>query len=323
MSLEYVTQRIGYMVITFWISITIVFLLFRLLPGDPTHVLLNPLSAPETRAQLIRELGLDRSLWEQYWVYLRDLLSGDLGVSYFHGVSVLSLIPHHFANSFILAFSIFVLAYGLGTLVGVVLAWGRGRWWESAANVILLLLRGSPPFWTAILLVMLFSVVLEWTPIAGMASLGQQAKGLAVYLSWDFLHHLILPVVTGTVYAMALPLLLARNTTLDILGEEYIVLARAKGLSETAVIFRHAARNALLPVVAESALFIGWAMGGLVTVEFVFSWPGLGWVLVTALEGRDYPLAQGAFLCIVLLILLLYFISDLVSTKLDPRIQFG
>jgi peptide/nickel transport system permease protein len=317
-------RRLGSLLLTLWIAVTIVFLLFRLVPGDPASVLAGPLATEEAKAALTRDLGLDRSLISQYGTYLADLVRGDLGMSYAQRRPVLDLILPAFLNTFILVILTFLLAYGIGALLGVYLAWYRGTKREATATFLALILRGAPSFWIAILGITVFSVKLGWLPAAGMTdveSLG--AETLGTYLSWEFVKHLILPVASATIFAVGLPLLLVRNTMLEVIGSQYMELAEAKGLPQRRVMFRHGARNAMLPAVNASAQFIAWAMGGMVVIENVFSWPGLGREIVGALEARDYMLAQGALLLIAVLVVTLNLLADLISAYLDPRIDLA
>jgi peptide/nickel transport system permease protein len=317
-------RRLGSLLLTLWIAVTVVFVLFRLVPGDPASVLAGPLATEEAKAALTRDLGLDRSLISQYGSYLADLVRGDLGTSYAQRRSVLDLILPAFLNTFILVILTFLLAYGIGALLGVYLAWYRGTKREATATFSALILRGAPSFWIAILGITVFSVKLGWLPAAGMTdveSLG--AETLGTYLSWEFVKHLILPVASATIFAVGLPLLLVRNTMLEVIGTQYMELAEAKGLPQRRVMFRHGARNAMLPAVNASAQFIAWAMGGMVVIENVFSWPGLGREIVGALEARDYMLAQGALLLIAVLVVTLNLLADLISAYLDPRIDLA
>lgn len=317
-------RRLGSLLLTLWIAVTVVFVLFRLVPGDPASVLAGPLATEEAKAALTRDLGLDRSLISQYGSYLADLVRGDLGTSYAQRRSVLDLILPAFLNTFILVILTFLLAYGIGALLGVYLAWYRGTKREATATFLALILRGAPSFWIAILGITVFSVKLGWLPAAGMTdveSLG--AETLSTYLSWEFVKHLILPVASATIFAVGLPLLLVRNTMLEVIGSQYMELAEAKGLPQRRVMFRHGARNAMLPAVNASAQFIAWAMGGMVVIENVFSWPGLGREIVGALEARDYMLAQGALLLIAVLVVTLNLLADLISAYLDPRIDLA
>ena len=318
----YLVRRFASLLVTLWVAVTIVFVLFRLVPGDPATVLAGPLASAEAKAALTADLGLDRPLIEQYGVYLGSIVQGDLGTSYSQRQPVSNLALPAFMNTFILVFVTFVFAYGIGALLGVVLAWYRGTKREAAGTFVALVLRGAPSFWIAILAITVFAVELGWLPAAGMTdieSLG--AETLGTYLSLDFLHHLILPVAAATVFAVGLPLLLVRNTMLEVIGTQYMELAEAKGVSRRRLMFKHGARNAMLPAVNASAQFIAWAMGGMVVIENVFSWPGLGREIVGALEARDYMLAQGSLLLIALLVVTLNLIADLVSAYLDPRIE--
>lgn len=318
----YLVRRLGSILITLLIAVTIVFALFRLLPGDPASALLGPLASQEARDNLSESLGLDKPVIEQYGIYLGDLVQGDLGTSFSQRLPVTEVVVPAFVNSLILVLATFIVAYGIGGLLGVFLAWYRGTRFEAVGSFVALALRGAPSFWVAILLVSFFSLNLGWLPAAGMTSIENTgAVSLDTYLSWDFVQHLILPVAAASIYALGLPLLLMRNTMLDVIGTPYVELARAKGLSQGSVMFRHAARNAMLPAVTASAQFIAWAMGGLVVIENVFSWPGLGSTIVDALEVRDYQLAQGALLSIAVLVVFLTLVADLISAYLDPRVK--
>jgi peptide/nickel transport system permease protein len=317
-------RRIASLLLTLWIAVTLIFVLFRMVPGDPATVLAGPLASEEAKAALTRDLGLDKSLFTQYTSYLGNLLQGDLGTSYAQRKPVVELVVPAFFNTFTIVICTFVLAYGIGALLGVYLAWYRGTRREAGITFFALVLRGAPSFWIAILMINLFAVRLGWLPAAGMTnvdSVGQTT--IATYFSLDFLKHLILPVASATIFAIGLPLLLVRNTMLEVIGSQYMEVAEAKGLPQRRVMFRHGARNALLPAVNASAQFIAWAMGGLVVIENVFSWPGLGREIVGALDARDYMLAQGALLAIAVMVVLLNLLADLVSAWLDPRIDLA
>lgn len=318
---RYALRRLAHLAITQLAVITIIFGLFRLLPGDPAAAMVDPLAPPETRARLLQQLGLDRPLPVQYVKYLAGLAQGELGMSFRSNQPVATVLADKILNTFALTLAAFLFAYTLGLLGGVVLAWNRGTKVDTVGTLLVLVFRSAPIFWTGMLAIMLFAFQLDWLPHAGMRTPGSQAAGVVDrFLSLDFLSHLVLPVVVSGLYYAGLPLLLMRNTMLEVLGEDFIEMARAKGMRATRLMFAHAARNALLPAVTASALFIGWAMGGQVLVEYVFSWPGLGREIVVAVENHDYPVAQGAFLFISLLVGVLNFGADLLYSWLDPRI---
>jgi len=320
-SRQYLLRRVLHLLITQLAVITIIFGLFRLLPGDPAAAMVDPLAPPETRELLLHQLGLDRPLPLQYVTYLGNLIRGELGRSFRSNQPVVAVLQDKILNTLVLTLAAFLFAYTLGMLGGVVLAWYRGTKVDAVGSVIALVFRSAPIFWTGVLAMMFFTFHLGWLPHAGMRTPGYEASGiLGTYLSLDFLQHLILPVVVSGLYYMGLPLLLMRNTMLEVLGEDFIEMARAKGMRRSRLMFMHAARNALLPVITASALFIGWAMGGQVLLEYIFSWPGLGREIVLAVENRDYPMAQGAFLFISILVMTLNLLADLIYSWLDPRI---
>lgn len=319
MNLSYVGRRSLYVFLNLWIIVTLVFFMFRALPGNPADVLISPFAPPEVRLRQIELLGLDQPLPAQYFSFLGDVLRGQFGVSFYRNVPVTEVIGPAFVNTMVLVMATFLVSYILGAAGGALLAWTRGSVGEKVANTVALVMRGAPTFWVGMILIMVFSVRLGWFPSGGMRG-GDFGRGaLDLYFSLEFLRYLTLPVLAASTYALGLPLLLMRNTMLDVVDADYIDLARAKGLSKPVILYKHALRNALMPMIAESSQFIGWAVGGLVVIEFVFSWPGLGREIVNAVSARDYPLAQGAFLLIAVLVTLLYFLSDLVATVLDPR----
>jgi peptide/nickel transport system permease protein len=318
---RYLLRRLGHLLITQLVVVTLIFGLFRLLPGDPAAALVDPLAPPETRALLLEQLGLDRPLPVQYVKYLGGLVQGELGLSFRSNQPVVAVLQDKILNTFMLTLAAFLFAYTLGLLGGVILAWNRGGRVDTLGTMLVLIFRSAPIFWTGMVAIMLFAFRLDWLPHAGMRTPGYEASGwLGTYLSLDFLQHLVLPVLVSGLYYAGLPLLLMRNNMLEVLGEDFVEMARAKGMRPTRLMFAHAARNALLPAVTASALFIGWAMGGQVLVEYVFSWPGLGREIVLAVEHRDYPVAQGAFLFISLLVSAMNLLADVLYSWLDPRI---
>ncbi|MDP6087602.1 MAG: ABC transporter permease [Nitrospinota bacterium] len=318
---QYLLRRLLHLAITQLVVITLIFGLFRLLPGDPASAMVDPLAPPESRQLLLKHLGLDRPLHVQYFTYLRNFVRGELGVSFRYNRPVVSVLWGKVLNTLILTLAAFVFAYTLGIIGGIILAWNHGTKVDTVGSILVLVFRSAPIFWSGIMAIMLFSFWLDWLPHAGMRTPGYEATGLLeTYVSMDFVRHLILPVLISGLYYIGLPLLLMRNTMLDVLGEEFIEMARAKGMGPIRLMFRHAARNALLPVITAGALFIGWAMGGQVLVEYLFSWPGLGREIVLAVENRDYPMAQGAFLFISLMVMTLNLLADVVYSWLDPRI---
>lgn len=314
--------KLAQFVFVLWAVVTILFLIFRLMPGNPLAAYIDPTFTQEQQENLLRQFGLDRPLYEQYFVYLGNLLQGELGDSFFYRAPVWDLIWDVFPNTIILTSVSLVIAYIFGVLGGALLAWKRGTWIEAIGIPIVLTSRAAPEFWLGMILLAIFSFSLGWFPAGGSLSPGASyTHWLDRYLSLDFLSHLMLPAATLAIYLHGLPLLLMRSNMLDILEDDFVTMARIKGLSEWTVVVRHAARNALLPVVTAFALGLGYSIGGNVVIEIVFSWPGLGRLLVKAVSASDYPLAQGAFLLIAIVMITMNLIADLLYSYLDPRIS--
>lgn len=319
MSANYLLRRVLYSFITIFAVITLTFILFRLLPADPTAMMIDPLTDPARREVLRERFGLDEPLLVQYFRYWGDLLTLDLGTSYQSRMPVREEVGRAFSNSFVLAIAIFILSYSFGSIFGALAAWYRGSAIERIVVNVGLIFRGAPPYFVGILFIMFFAIQLGWLPSSGMRSDFRTVGFFERYFNWDFFQHLILPAVTGALYAGTTPLLITRNAMLDVTEAEYLELARAKGLSEGKILFKHGYRNAVLPLLAEGSQFFAFAIGGLVTIEVVFSWPGLGRLIVDALQFRDFPVAQGAFMYIGLLVVVTYLISDVLAAMLDPR----
>jgi peptide/nickel transport system permease protein len=312
-------RRLIYAFVTVFAVVTLTFVLFRMLPADPTAMMIDPLTDPARREVLREQLGLNEPLIVQYFSYWGDVFRGNLGTSYQSRQPVVTTVVPAFVNSAVLAVVIFALAYSLGSIFGALSAWYRGSLLERSVVNIGLVFRGAPPYFVGILLIMVFAIGLGWLPSGGMRSSFTAEGFVDKYLNWDFVQHLILPAVTGAVYTFTTPLLITRNAMLDSSRSEYIELARAKGLSESKVLFKHGYRNALLPLLAEGSQFFAYAIGGMVAIEVVFSWPGLGRLIVDSLVFRDFPVAQASFMLIGILVVITYLASDVLAAWLDPR----
>ncbi|QDZ00311.1 ABC transporter permease [Nitratireductor mangrovi] len=304
-----------------WAVVTILFLMFRLMPGNPMAAYIDPTFTEEQQQALMAQFGLDRPLWEQYLIYLGNLLQGELGQSFRYREPVAERILTLLPNTLILTFTSLIIAYVFGILAGAYLAWRRGSAVEQAAIPVVLTTRAMPEFWLGMVLLAIFSFWLGWFPAGGTRSAGMDHGSLlGLYTSADFLAHLALPALTLAIYSQGLPLLLMRSNMLDVMKEDFVTMARIKGLSNWTVVVKHAARNALLPVMTSFAIAVGYQLQGNVVVESVFSWPGLGRELVNAVAASDYPLAQGAFLMIAIVVILMNLIADLLYALLDPRV---
>ena len=304
--------------------ITILFFLFRQVPGGPMSAIVSPRMNEAARQAVIEQYGLNEPLWKQYVFYMWNVFHLDFGQSFYYGQSVYSLIADRFLNTMSLMLTALVISYSVGTFLGAQLGWLRGTTKERAGMLVVLLIRSTPVFWTGMIVLYLFAFQLNIFPLGGMR--GMQASyttNAEKFLSVDFLYHLVLPVFTLCTFYTGLPLLLMRNNLLEVLSEDYIKTARAKGLAERRILFRHAARNAVLPVVTAFAIAIGFAVGGQVLIEQVYSWPGLGREMVQASLRSDYPLAQGAFMLLSVIVITMNFFADLTYSYLDPRVRLG
>jgi peptide/nickel transport system permease protein len=319
-----VAIRFAQMLLVLWAVATLLFFMFRLMPGDPTLAYIDTTFTAEQQEALKRQFGLDRSLMEQYFIYFGNLLQGEFGTSFRVKRPVFEVIFDVLPNTLALTVVSITIAYLFGILVGAWLAWKRGSLAEAVGIPIVLTLRAAPEFWLGMVLLAVFAFGLGWFPSGGANSAGMTfGSTLARLTSADFLHHLVLPAATLALYLQGLPLLLMRSNMLDVLHEDYVMMARMKGLPEWRILLLHAARNALLPVVTAFALGLGASVGGNVVVETVFSWPGLGRVLVDAVAASDYPLAQGAFMFIAFILIIMNFVADLLYSVLDPRVSHG
>jgi len=259
--------------------------------------------------------------WEQFIIYMRNMLSFDFGNSFVSGRPVWDELSQKIPPTLLLFGSALILSAILGILFGVVMAWRRGSKREIAGIVISLFFYSMPIFWFGLILLAFFSFQLGWFPLRGMLTPGADYQGLE-YVA-DLLWHLTLPLITLTIAHLAGWLLLMRNSMLEVMGEDYITTAKAKGLTERKVMYRHAARNAMLPIVTAIALSLGGVVSGGVLTETIFSWPGMGQYLITSTYAYDFPAVQGAFFLLAILTIIANLFADLLYAYLDPRVRLG
>jgi peptide/nickel transport system permease protein len=320
--LIYLLGRLAQMVGVLWVIVTILFLIFRLMPGNPLVAFIDPTFTEEQAEAVRRQFGLDRPLAVQYAFYLRNVVTGNLGTSFFQKEPVFDILMDVFPNTLLLTGTALLAAYAFGVVGGAFLAWRRGSLVEGTGILLALMTRAAPEFFLGMLVLSFFSFDLGWFPSSGVADPGVIYGSIVEQVvSLDFWHHLALPALTMAIYLQGLPLLLMRSNMLEVLDEDFVTMARMKGLPEWRIMLAHAARNALLPIVTALTLGIGYAVGGDVVVETVFSWPGLGRLLVRAVQAHDYPLAQGAFLLIATIIVAMNFLADVIYSALDPRVS--
>jgi len=321
---RYILKRFVLMVVTLWVLITSIFFLFRIVPADPTALFIGASLHPESQKQMKEQFGLDKPRLEQYFIYIRNLFIGEFGISIRTNQKVIDMLRGKIWNTLFMMGISMSLAMILGVTVGTILAWKRGTGIDSGGIALFLAMRSAPEFWTGMILLVIFGFGLRWFPIGLMLTPGQAFSGFfEKYFSLDFLHHLVLPVFTMSMFYLATPMLVTRNSILDILHEDFIEMAHAKGLSSQRVMFRYALRNALLPVVTIAPLMLGFAIGGQVLLEKVFSWPGMGRELVEAVGSMDYPVVQAAFLFLGMIVVVGNFLADVLYSYLDPRVKVG
>lgn len=300
--------------------ITINFLLIHLAPGDPAHFLAGQ-SGDEKYYEFIRaKFGLDQPLGTQLWIYLSRVLHGDFGYSLGYQQPVIHVIFERVPATLLLMLSAISLSSFAGVILGVEAARRENSFSDRAINACALLGHSMPSFCVGYLLLMIFALRLGIFPVQNMSSSSEKMAGLDYML--DVLSHLVLPALTLTIVYLAQVMRLTRTAMLNVLGENFITTARAKGLEENRVIYGHALRNALLPVVTIIGSDFGMLLSGAVLVETVFAWPGLGRLMLDSLAMRDYPVLMGLFLLISLSVVVANFITDLTYAALDPRIRY-
>ncbi len=314
---SYILRRLLMIVpVLFGVSV-IVFLVISLVPGDPAKAILGTFATPEAVAQVRHDLGLDRGLPEQYFIWLGHLLRGDLGRSYILHKPVADEIMARLFPTLLLAGVALALSAVGGILLGIVAAVRQNSWADKVITVAVLVGISTPSFWLGILLIFWFGVRLEWLPVGGMQAMFGGGGVL------DIARHLVLPACALAAVAGAVLVRLTRGAMLEVMRQDFVRTARAKGLSESRVIFVHAFRNALVGIIPVIGLEAGFVLGGAVYIETVFQWPGIGRMLVSAISTRDILLVQGGVLVIAVAYVVLNLLADIAQSVLDPRIRAG
>jgi peptide/nickel transport system permease protein len=300
--------------------VTINFVLVHVAPGDPVQVLAGEYSTPEYQQDLRLSLGLDRPLPVQYLRYVTSVIRGDLGRSFYYQDAVLNVILERLPATLLLAATALGLSTILGVLLGVVAAVKPRSLLDLAATATNVIGYSVPSFWAGQIAILIFSLSLGWLPAQGMSSYRTaHVGGLEAWI--DLAKHLILPATSLGIFQMALVGRLTKAAMRDVLLEQYVTVARSKGLRERRVLLRHALRNALLPVTTVAGMSVGFAVAGSVLVETVYAWPGIGRLLLDATRSRDYPLLLGILLVVSFLVALMNLVVDIFYSVLDPRIE--
>lgn len=312
---NYLVRRLLWMIFVLIGVSIIVFGLIHLTPGDPAQIMLGPSASMDDVRELQHQLGLDRPVVVQYGHWIGQAVQGDLGQSIVLRRSVLGEVIDRFGNTALLAGTAMVISFTIGIVLGVISAVRRG---SSIDRLVILAATGGlslPSFWFGLMLIILFSVGLGWLPGTGMTS---AVNGGSVI---DIAKHLILPSVALAVVPMAVLARYTRSSMLEVLGQDYVRTARAKGMSERIVIGRHVFRNTLVALVTMLGLQVGFLLAGAVYIENVFSWPGIGQMLVDAILKRDFPLVQGGVLLVATVYVVVNLATDLLYAFLDPHIR--
>lgn len=320
-SLFYIGQRLLRAVPTVLVIVIANFLLLHLAPGDAADVLAGEAGSatPEFMAQLRHKFGLDQPFLVQLVVYLKNIITLDLGYSFRHGSPVITLIFDRLGPTLLLMGTTLVVSVGLGILLGLFAAAKLNSWRDNIISVIALISYATPLFWAGLMLIVVFSIKLNWLPTSGFEDVAEFNTGWTRVV--DIARHLVLPALTLSLFYLALYARLMRAAVLEQAGMDYVTTARAKGLSDSQITFRHILRNAVLPVVTMAGVQVGSLLGGSVVVETVFGWPGLGLLAFESLFARDLNLLLAIFFVSACLVVVVNLAVDLVYSLLDPRIE--
>jgi peptide/nickel transport system permease protein len=323
--MRHLLRRIVFYLVALWAAVTLNFLIPRLAPGDPASTLIARFQGridPRALQALEVAFGISHaSLWTQYFQYLNNLLHGNLGLSItYFPTPVSTVIAEDLPWTLGLVGISAIISFIIGTLLGVIIAWKRGSILDSILPPIMTFIAAIPYFWFALIVLYVLAFLLNWFPVSGAYD-----TSIDVGFSPDFivslLQHAILPAFTIVVGSMSGWMLGMRNTMITTISEDYVLMAKAKGLPERRVVLAYAARNAILPNVTGFALALGFVVGGALLTEVVFSYPGIGFALLQAVQNSDFALLQAIFLIIVIAVLVANFIADLVYVALDPRVR--
>ncbi|GAB6387959.1 ABC transporter permease subunit [Stutzerimonas marianensis] len=331
---SFIARRLGLLIPTFFGVTLLTFALIRMIPGDPVEVMMGERRVdPEMHAQAMERLGLNKPLYAQYLDYIGKLARGDLGESLRTRTSVWDEFTTLFPATLELALAALIIAGTAGVLLGVIAALKRGSLFDHGVMGISLVGYSMPIFWWGLILIMFFSVGLGWTPVSGRIDLLYDVPPVTGFMLIDTLlsdeegafldavRHMILPAVVLATIPLAVIARMTRSAMLEVLREDYVRTARAKGLSPARVVFVHGLRNAMIPVLTVFGLQIGTLLAGAVLTETIFSWPGIGKWLIESIGARDYPVVQNGILLVACLVILVNFIVDILYGLANPRIR--
>lgn len=320
---SFLIRRIVGFVVMLYFLLTVIFILFRVMPGDPTAMLITGRFTEEARQQQLELFGLDRPLHEQYILFMTNVVRGDFGISFFYREPVAGVILPALANTLVIMVPALTLVMLFAYYWGSTTGWNKGDAIDRWGTYIPISIRAVPHFVTGLILLMVFSYMLGWFPTGGMTPIGQSGLPYREILTspWFYVHA-FLPFLTALLHYATDPMLLMRNNIISERDKAYAELHRLKGLAENRI-RSHAARNSMLPLLTWLTPMVGVAFGGQILIEVVFSWPGIGRELVLAARRQDMPVAQAAFFMIAFVVLLTNLVVDIAYAYFDPRISYG
>lgn len=318
---KYITKRTAFAAVSIFIIMTFDFFLFRLMPGNPIQILYRSPSLSQSQiTALEQQFGLNLPMWQQYLLFIKNTFTGNFGISIYYHQPVSSVLFPALMNSLILLVPATIIAIALGIMTGKMAAWRRGTAMDGAITGGSMALYSIPTFWLGGMFI-LVAIYTNSLPVSGMYTTGETFPSLIARIS-DLIPHLILPLTTLTLVLFGQFTIIMRNSLIDVLGEDYINFARSKGASERYMLQRHAVPNAELPMISIIAVNLGLSVGGAILTEVVFSWPGIGFLIYNAINARDYPVLQAAFVIVAIVIVIANIIADILYSSLDPRIRY-
>ncbi|HIH00757.1 TPA: ABC transporter permease [Thermoplasmata archaeon] len=317
-------RRVISLFVTFLLVICINFVLFRMMPGDPLQFMVpsDPKIPEEYKKMLIERYDLNDSMTEQFITYIKGVFTLDFGDSFQYKVPAMEYLFEYIPWTLLLVGIASVLMIVIGMLIGIIAAWKRGSLFDSGSLAFSLFFYAMPTFWLAMIMVMAFAVTWDIFPPSRALDIGEEFE-LTLPSVMDLLHHLVMPVTCLVLVYIATFSLVMRGSLSDVMTEDYITTARAKGLSEKEVLKNHAVPNAMLPMLILIALTIAYIVGGAFMVEWVFEYPGVGWATIDAVYEEDWPVLQAAFFLIAVAVIIANFVSDIVMLYLDPRVEMS
>jgi len=315
----YTTRRIINSLVTLLVIIIMNFFMFRLMPGDPIGMMVrSERLTPSMVARMERLYGVDKPLWEQFPIYVKNLLTFNLGISFKYKTAVTPLLVQRMGNTVILLLGATILSIVLGIILGLIAGWYRGRSPDLSILTLGMFTWSMPTFWLAMVFVVFFQGIF---PTSGMTDPLLQNPPLLTHLL-DLGRHIALPTIILTIVYLGEYIILTRNELTNILTEDYIRTAKAKGLRTSRIIFRHALKNASLPLISAAGLSFAFIIGGALQTEIIFSWPGIGRLFYDAAIARDYPVLQGAFYFLSVSVLVVNVLTDIAYKFIDPRVEY-